>query len=47
MANVIYTIKGNHFSQWVDQRIKERNDKIKAQGGMMINMDPEVASIFT
>ena len=30
VANVIYTIKGDHFSQWVDQRIKEGNDKIKA-----------------
>ena len=29
LANVIYTVKGVHFENWVNDRVKQRNDKIK------------------
>ena len=32
LANVIYTIVGEPFSQWVDQMVEQRNSKIKADG---------------
>ena len=47
LANVIFTIVGDNFSVWVDDKIDERNAKIKEEGAMMINMDPEIAQIFT
>ena len=46
LANVIFTIVGDNFSVWVDDKIDERNAKIKEEGAMMINMDPEIAQIF-
>ncbi len=47
LANIIFTIVGQSFSNWVDRKINERNAKIKEEGKMMINMDPEIAKIFT
>jgi hypothetical protein len=40
---VIFTIVGQTFSDWVDNKIEERNAKLKEEGAMMINMDPEIA----
>ena len=44
---MIFTIVGLSFSNWVDKKINERNNKIKEEGNMMINIDPEIAQIFT
>ena len=46
IANVIYTIVGNPFAKWVESQMRKRNDKIKAEQDMMIDMDPEIAEIF-
>ena len=46
IANVIYTIVGNQFSEWVKSQMQKRNDKIKAEQDMLIDMDPEIAAIF-
>ena len=43
LANIIYTIVGQPFSQWVDNIVEQRNSKIKSEQQLMINMDPEVA----
>ena len=31
LANVIHSVKGENFQRWVDQRVKERNEKIKSE----------------
>ena len=46
IANVIYTIVGPPFAQWVKTQMEKRNDKIKSEQDMMIDMDPEIAEIF-
>ena len=46
IANVIYTVVGTQFAKWVEAQMKKRNDKIKADQDMMIDMDPEIAAIF-
>ena len=46
VANIIYTIIGDDFKKWVNKQIKVRNDKIRDEQNIVIEMDPEVAAIF-
>ena len=46
IANVIYTIIGESFKEWVNTQITMRNDKIKNEKDVTIEMDPEIAAIF-
>ena len=46
LANVIYSIVGEPFDSWVDERIEIRNKKVTSQKNMMIEMDQEVAEVF-
>ena len=46
IANVIYTVVGDAFQDWVSEQIDARNEKIKAEQDIMIEMDPEYAAIF-
>ena len=43
LGNVIYTIVGDPFSKWVDNRVDIRNKKVKEGHDMMIDMDPDIA----
>ena len=46
LANVIYTIVGDQFNQWVQERIRERNDRVASQHDLMIELDPAIARAF-
>ena len=46
IANVIYTVEGDPFAEWVEERITQRNYKIVNSKDMLIEMDPEIMSIF-
>ena len=46
LANVIYTIVGDPFKQWVDGEIAKRNAKIVEDQNLAINMDPEIYAAF-
>ena len=46
LANVIYTLVGDKFRKWVEQKIEERNEKIMQEQNMAIDMDPEVYQAF-
>ena len=46
VANVIYTIIGERFKQWVEQKIQERTEKVVQEQDMAIEMDPEVLKAF-
>ena len=46
LINVIYTIVGEDFSNWVKAKINERNAKITTEKNMIINVDPAIALAF-
>ncbi len=46
IGNLIYTIIGEPFQDWVKDRIEKRNAKLKEEQKLEIEMDPEVLRIF-
>lgn len=46
LANVIYTVFGQQFAQWIEEKILERNKKLEVKQNLLINMDPSVAAAF-
>ena len=46
LANVIYSVVGQPFGDWVDEVIQSRNSKIVASDNKCIAMDPEVYAAF-
>ncbi len=46
LINVIYTIVGQQFADWVTERIEERNQKVAVDGNLMIEVDAEVARAY-
>jgi len=45
-GNVIYTVLGKPFDDWVQLKIKERNELRKQEREMQIAMDPEIMRVF-
>ena len=46
LINLIYTVVGQIFSNWVYERIEARNRKLVEESNMAINLDPEIARCF-
>ena len=46
IGNLIYTIVGEPFQEWVKDRVEQRNAKLKKEQKQDIEMDPEVLRIF-
>ena len=46
VANVIYTIVGENFTDWIDKKLKARTKRICSERDMNISMDPEIYKIF-
>lgn len=46
VCNIIYTVFGEQFKDWIHEQIKMRNEKVAVMGNMNINMDPEIAKAF-
>ena len=46
IGNVIHTCLGQKFKDWVDAKVKERNDKIIDKQNLIIEMDPETYKAF-
>ena len=46
LANVLYTVLGERYAEWVKYKIHERNEKRKNEREMSIAMDPEIMKIF-
>ena len=46
IANCIFTIVGEPFKLWVNERVDERHKKVLDDREMGIEMDPEVYAIF-
>jgi hypothetical protein len=43
IVNVIHTLIGDNFRQWVDDRVNERNMKVAIEGDQIIDLDPTIA----
>ena len=46
LSNVIYTVLGDLFAEWVKARIVERNDKIVEKRNLAIELDPQITLAF-
>ena len=46
VSTIIYTLVGKPYVEWVEGRIKERNQKLEADHDMMVYLDPEIAEIL-
>ena len=46
LINVVYTIIGKPFSDWVQEEIALRNEEIAKKQKLLIEMDPEIAKAF-
>ena len=40
ISNLIYSIVGDPFRDWVDAQVNKRNSKVAMEGNLFINMDP-------
>lgn len=43
LVNVVYTIVGQTFNDWVKGRVEERNNKVAVDKGLLIEVDEEIA----
>ena len=46
ICNIVATILGGHFVNWVKTRIEERNERVAVKKDLMIHLDAEVAEAF-
>ena len=46
LLNVMHTIVGEPFVDWVQERVDCRNAKVAESRNMLIELDPEVATAF-
>ena len=46
IANMLRSIHGEDFEQWVDNRVDKRNDKLKKEGNREIKMDPAIHKAY-
>jgi len=46
LINIIATVVGDEFSNWVQAKITERNEKMAKEKSSMISMEPSVYKAF-
>ena len=46
IGNVMVTLMGDPFERWVEQRIQERNAKLKDERELELELDEDIAAIF-
>ena len=47
VINLVYTLAGKPFADWVLEHIEARNSKLVQQRKLAIDMDPEILRAFT
>ena len=47
IINVIYSLCGDSFREWVSQQVKDRNERLAEKRDLMIDLDPDIAAAFT
>ena len=46
LGNVMATILGDEFEEWVKSRVEDRNAKIKDDRELELELDEDIAAIF-
>ena len=46
IANIIHTLVGKPFRQWIDAKLEERNEKLVEKKEMIIELDPQIEALF-
>ena len=46
VIEIVATIGGQHFNDWVEEACAKRNDKVAEKKNMFMEMDPTVAQIL-
>ena len=46
IANICSTVLQDIFTDWVKEKVEERNESLITKKGLAIEMDPEIAKIF-
>ena len=46
IINIIYSLCGDSFRQWVSQQVKDRNERLAEKRDLMIDLDPDIAAAF-
>ena len=46
VINVIYTIVGQDFREWVNRLVDQRHEELVEKKQLYIEMDPEVAEVY-
>ena len=46
ICNVVYTLVGQPFKDWVMQRCDERNEKLANDHNTAIKLDPRIAAAY-
>ena len=47
VINVIYSLCGDDFREWVSQQVKDRNERLAEKRDLMIDLDPDIAAAFS
>ena len=46
VGNVIYTLVGQPFKEWVMERCQQRNERLAQDHSTAIQLDPRIAAAF-
>ena len=46
MCNIIASVLGATFTDWVREVIEDRNEELTEKKGLEIELDPDIASVF-
>ena len=46
IANCIYTIAKDDFTDWIDKKMQERTDKLTQEKNLSIKMDPMIYKVY-
>ena len=46
VANVIFTVIGSDFAEYVQSKINERNQKIAVESNRLLELDEDIAKAF-
>ena len=46
LANIIHTLVGKPFQQWISTRVKARHEQMTKKKDMLIELDPDIEAIF-
>ena len=46
LCNVVNSVVGKPFADWVDVMVRERNESLKVKNDFQIAMDPQIAKAF-